>query len=178
MHDRDRLPGIIKTPFARTQNGNLVHISEIHLRGRHAELACPSCGEELVAKLGEHRARHFAHPAGKPNTRCSADTVLHETAKSLLKARIEDALCGGKRFDLVHRCPHCRLKTYADIVRNVSSVNTEHRLASNSARADIALLNESGEIVRIVEVVNTHNLEPETEAVYRQLQLPVWIYTG
>jgi hypothetical protein len=172
---------VIKVPFALTRAGDLVHISDVQERGRHPELACPFCRTEgLIAKFPgtgpRPRTQHFSHPGAKLHSPCSQETVLHETAKLLLRDRLIGALRKGERFDLIHRCKACRSRIRAGVSRDAVSVELEYRLASNAVRADIGVLDGGGKIVRAIEVVCTHYLEPETQEAYRKLEIPVWLY--
>jgi competence CoiA-like predicted nuclease len=53
--------------------------------------ACPGCGDPLVFRAGEVRARHFAHRA---TGICTSETVLHATAKRLVAESV--ARFGGR----------------------------------------------------------------------------------
>lgn len=73
-------------PLAVDPSGRLVRPAAA-TRGQ--TYSCPSCGQPIIAKLGDRRVRHFAHAAG---SNCSLETLLHKTAKRLVVQAIADAL--------------------------------------------------------------------------------------
>lgn len=64
-----------RVPLGVTETGDLI-------AGEDADRArtyrCPGCGDALLLKAGEIRARHFAH---SPNASCSRESALHALGK-------------------------------------------------------------------------------------------------
>ncbi|MGL4329900.1 MAG: competence protein CoiA family protein [Clostridium sp.] len=73
-----------KLPFG-LRSGKLVHISELNVeeRGFKCNCNCPSCGDKLIARMGEQNIKHFAHS----NSDCKngVESALHLWTKELIK---------------------------------------------------------------------------------------------
>lgn len=79
----------MKIRYGLSALGSPVHIGSQGLeRGLACGCTCPSCGKQLVARLGEERMHHFAHH-GHTAELCSyaAETELHIRAKTLIEQR-------------------------------------------------------------------------------------------
>ena len=72
----------MKPTFA-LKDGRPVHISDIpdDERGLKCGCICSACGRRLMAKKGNKNAHHFAHYNGGE---CSLETIIHNTAKSII----------------------------------------------------------------------------------------------
>lgn len=72
----------MKPTFA-LKDGKPVHISDIpdEKRGLKCGCVCSACGHPLQARKGNTNAHHFAHDKG---SECSAETVIHQTAKTII----------------------------------------------------------------------------------------------
>lgn len=84
------------------ENGKRIHISEVEPATHLGRIfKCISCGEDLIAKIGNQekahsKAPHFAH---KHNCACNTETYLHKLGKMLFKERFES----GKPINI--KCP-------------------------------------------------------------------------
>ncbi|TCT14552.1 competence CoiA-like predicted nuclease [Natranaerovirga pectinivora] len=72
----------ILNPFG-LRNGSLIHISEVKQRGLDCNCTCPSCGDILIARLGEVRSWCFAH-SNNCDCNFSLESALHLFAKEVL----------------------------------------------------------------------------------------------
>src|SRR5512147_2492789 len=100
----------VKLAWARDRDGHRGAAASLDPRRRRerAPFACPSCGEEVLARLGPVRARHFAH---RPGSRCpltAPETALHLEAKLRLLDLCRESFGGRRRVTLDLRCPACR----------------------------------------------------------------------
>ncbi len=64
------------------KDGKITHISEVE-RGLHCGCNCPACGENLIARKGQHVTHHFAHQSTK-NCEYAYESSLHFVAKEIL----------------------------------------------------------------------------------------------
>lgn len=80
------MPGI-KYHFALEGN-EVIPIEKVDKNERHAHTyKCMGCGAEMIAKIGEKKAPHFAHKVNVEN--CSNETYLHKLAKRLIREKFE-----------------------------------------------------------------------------------------
>jgi hypothetical protein len=77
----------IKYHFALEGN-KIIPIDEVNKDERRAHTyTCMGCGAEMIAKIGEKKAPHFAHKANVEN--CNSETYLHKLTKRLIKEKFE-----------------------------------------------------------------------------------------
>ncbi len=80
----------IKYHNAYDEDKNIVGIESMSRNFcKNHKFYCISCGAEMIAKLGEERAHHFAHK--QENVSCSSETYLHKLAKLLLKKKFDES---------------------------------------------------------------------------------------
>lgn len=145
-------------PLGVAADGGLVR-PEAATKGQ--PYGCPGCGDPLVFRAGEVRARHFAHRA---TGICTSETVLHATAKRLVAESV--ALWrAGRRESLVtvRRCANCERSFNRPIPASVTHAAVERRLASGRV-VDVALLGADDGVIGAVEVFVAHAVD-ETKAV-------------
>ncbi len=141
-------------------------------RERRRELgpfSCPGCGEELIAKLGPLRARHFAHQPGSTCALARPETLLHLQAKERLLFLCREAFAGRAAVVLRARCPRCRREAPLDLAAIGDAAAPE--AAAGAVRADV-LLTRRGSPSLALEVRVTHAVELEKEAALSSLGLP------
>ena len=82
----------IRYRTAFDENNNLVDIRDVSKEERHEHTyRCIMCGEVLLPRLGNERARHFYH--GKDTT-CDGESYIHKLAKLRIKEKF-DKVCAG-----------------------------------------------------------------------------------
>lgn len=69
----------IEYSYAKDSKGRLVHITSA-IPG--VVYYCPNCGNEMIPKLGEINAHHFAH---KVECSCNGESYIHKVAKEKFK---------------------------------------------------------------------------------------------
>lgn len=80
----------IKYRYARNEQGVVVSINELTKETLNNQTYyCLECGKPLIAKLGEIRTWHFAHPNN--DAQCNRESYLHKLAKHLIKKKFEQS---------------------------------------------------------------------------------------
>ncbi len=138
-------------------------------RRERAPFACPACGEELVAKLGARRARHFAHRPGSTCALTRPETLLHFNAKERLLFLCGEAFSGRMTVLLRARCGGCRRETPLPLAAMGDAATAE--AAAGALRADV-LVTRGGSPALAFEVRVTHAVDAEKEAALARLGLP------
>jgi hypothetical protein len=155
------ISGNIKLAWALV-DGRLAHISEFRdvPRGQRPTAVCEACGTELVMKLGNIRAHHYAH---RPRSHCpltNPETAHHYNTKQHLasKLRATDSLSVViKCAFAARRNPCSRDLTYV-AAEGWDTVHVEKFI--DPVRPDIVLLSK-GAPTFAIEVRATH---PVSEA--------------
>ncbi|HEY6105545.1 MAG TPA: competence protein CoiA family protein, partial [Anaeromyxobacteraceae bacterium] len=167
----------VKLAWARDRDGLRVAAAALDPRRRRERgpFACLGCGEEVLARLGPVRARHFAH---RPGTRCpltAPETALHLDAKMRLVALCREAFAGRRRVMLALRCPACRQPDPRDLASLGDAAVAEGGVGgaapAPSLRADV-LVTRGGAPALCLEVRVAHALEPGKEDRLARLGLP------
>ncbi len=133
-------------------------------RGDRAPFTCVACGERLVARLGERRARHFAHLPGAVCALTNPETLLHFEAKERLLFLCTEALAGRLSVVLLARCPGCRGPSPLALCAQGDSASAEGGVGA--LRADV-LVTREGVPSLALEVRVTHAVGAEKEAALR-----------
>ena len=157
----------IRYPIARDEGGRAVNIKKA-MKGRPYQ--CMGCSNPMVARLGAKRKWHFAHKP--PFERCAdPDRALHESAKDLIIQGLSDALNGMSEYHLGYPCQECRKPISWNIAKPGVSAQAEQTIVSGT-RSDIVISRpDKGPI--IIEIVVTHDLEPNTLDSYAESGIPV-----
>ena len=175
-------PGGVALAYARDRDGVLTaadRLDEVSRRER-APFTCPGCGDELVAKLGPVRARHFAHRPGSTCPLTSPETALHFNAKERLLILCAEAFAGTRVVTLLTRCASCRrtdarpLSALGDAAAAEGAVGARGRregAPARSLRADV-LVTRRGRPSAALEVLVTHAVDAAKEAALLALGVP------
>lgn len=140
--------------------GSMVRVNEVRT-GKLCGCICPSCRTALVAKnAGTQKAHHFAHASPADNAG-ACEGWLHATAKRLLYERIRRAKAERGSVPIRWRCKFksCSCEHHGNLVKQVTSVHMEQRIAAANIQPDILLRMEGTPSRALVEIVHTH--EPE-----------------
>lgn len=160
-------------PYAYDSAGNLVHIDNAN---KNETYKCPECGKVLslvISKIPEgqkyHRRNHFKHPKGCPDSHCT-ETFLHKLFKIRAAECIQNMIAAGKKeFIFEWSCDICSCEHKGNMLRKAKSVCLEYDLGI--CRPDVALLDEKGEVVIVIEVVVTHKPTPEVIEYYNSKKI-------
>jgi hypothetical protein len=146
-----------------------VGVLDVRSRRERAPFHCIGCGEELLAKLGPIRARHFAHRPGAECALTRPETALHLDGKERLLALCEDAFSGRRRVRLLSRCPGCRKELPIDLA--AAGDGAEEEAAVGALRVDV-LVTRRGEPALALEVRVTHAVDRAKEAALAAAAVP------
>ena len=153
-------------PFAYDCDGNLVNIDDA-VKGQ--KYTCPTCGAELSLKISKippgqkyHRRNHFAHKGNSEN-HCS-ESFLHKLFKDRCAELLRDKISKNENQYFEWECEKCNEHHSGNLLRKAVSVVTEYDLGV--CKPDIALLDNNGKVVIVIEVVVTHRPEPEVLEYY------------
>lgn len=70
------------------ENGKVVDIDTLKVEERRSHsYTCIACGAEMIPRLGQERAKHFAHKGDSEH--CSSETYLHKLAKLKFKQKFD-----------------------------------------------------------------------------------------
>lgn len=139
-------------PFGAASDGGLVS-AVAAIRG--LEYYCPACATRLVLRQGKRVRHHFAH---KATNNCTRESVLHHTAKVLIVQAVATWRTGGARPCFVRRCMLCLGPHYQPMPTKVVAAELEVPVDTGRV-VDVALLNESGHVVAVIEVFASHAVD-------------------
>ncbi len=149
------------------RDGTIVHISELGPadRGLKCRCTCPSCGDQLQAKLGNVRIHHFSHSPGRE---CAGNR------ESALHALSKEIFAKNDRFMM----PEARVWHGSDSVQVASAcyvryVDVQAECSVGGIRADIPLgRTDPSKLPFLIEVAVTHFVDEEKHAKLRELDYP------
>ena len=154
-------------PLARGATGRVVRVGEA-LRGDPYE--CFGCSAPVVARHGERRQWHFAHKP--PFERCAdPDKALHDSATAMIIRGFCDALDQQREYRLGCPCGECGRAVSRNVAVPGASIEAEKSIVAGT-RSDLVFRHTDGGPV-IIEIVVTHDLEPEAHEAYKESGIPV-----
>ncbi len=94
---------VVHYHYALDEQKHIVDIDEVTpiYREQHT-FHCLSCGAEMIAKLGDINAHHFAHKVGTEN--CGLETYLHKLGKRLLKYKFDNSEKFLVEYNQIQKC--------------------------------------------------------------------------
>ena len=142
---------------------------------------CGDCSGELIAKRGRIRQWHYAH---KTNVICTPkpdpDNALHRYAQAIIVEAFNRCKADGTEYLLGMKCSGFQTDTCDErLAINIALPETEickEISVVPHTRSDLALFKFNDSTV-ILEVVNTHPLDPDTKERYLQSKIAVYIRT-
>jgi predicted RNA-binding Zn-ribbon protein involved in translation (DUF1610 family) len=142
--------------YAEDGNGKIIHINNALLGESYY---CPECKEKFIFRKGKIRQQHFAHSNTSSN--CTGEGYLHKTFKKMLLEIISDHINKRLPLNIDWNCNICKEKHNGNLVGGITVVKDEYNL--ETCRPDIALINEAGVVLIIIEIVHKH--EPESNVI-------------
>lgn len=119
---------------------------------------CPVCKEPVILKKGEKKVPHFAH---KITETCNPKTIMHKTAKILIKQMIEEWKLGKTQSPIVERkCHVCGDIVTQLLPDKVYSVALEHKMVDGTI-PDIVLMDNEKTPLAAIEIRVTHAVDEE-----------------
>ena len=168
----------IQYPVALNDLNNLVRIKDAPNQ-RGLRYTCVHCGDRMSAVvLVTQRKPHFRHTK---SATCDPDSALHSTAIEIIRNAHNEARLNQTSYLLTRACETKKFEDYD--VKSCPEMATEINLADgwqstaeksivDGTRSDLIFSHGDGRQV-IIEVVNTHSMEQETETAYRKSGIPV-----
>ena len=150
----------VKLPFALLGD-RLLHISEIPQSGDSA-YHCPGCGGPVIPKKGAIKRHHFGHFA--ESTNCG-ETALHQTAMRLIHDGISLALRERRDITLAWPCSKCSKAHERPLLTKATSIVMEQNVGSY--RPDLVLYDAAQRAIAVIEVIVSHDPEPEARRYYQ-----------
>jgi len=146
--------------IAIDEYGNSVHIDKAQ---KGLKYFCPECKNEFIlrksGKTGKgSRRAHFAHNTSE---NCNRDDYLHSSFQILLLEKMKECLKNGSPLVITWKCNYCKKEHSANLLGGVFDIKHEYDM--KICRPDIALINEKGNVLTVIELINTH--KPEEYAV-------------
>jgi hypothetical protein len=156
---------------------------------------CPECKSEMVVKnQGKIKEHHFAHyngNGGEGESPAHSNFVLFlldllteylESSNPFVVRRVcnENAAkvqwVKDAQHNLFHDYPalhYSLLPFYYDILKDVAQIKREYVIPGTYWRPDLALLDSGGKVIRVVEVVFTHEDDPRKTEYYIENKIDV-----
>lgn len=163
-------------PICALRNGRVVTIDEVEERGLACNCICPECGENLIARKGEHNIHHFSH---KVNSNCAYgyQSSLHLMAKDIINNTDYVYLPElTLRYPNIIRCSNLKVISYETITVLEAQefrdfeVQLEHKI--DSIIPDVVLYNRNKKPL-ILEIFVTHSIDEVKENKIKELDVPV-----
>ena len=174
--------GVVAYPVAYSiGEQRIISISDApSVRGQR--YSCVHCNQRMSAiVLVTHMSPHFRHTA--PELQCDPDSALHTYAIKMIQQAHADAQEAGSEYTLSRLCngeaPQYSWGTKcAGYATKVNLAKGWECVAERSivphTISDLVFSHSDGQQI-VVEIVNTHEMEPETETAYRSAGVPVAI---
>ncbi len=154
-------------PLARSETGEAVHINDA-LKGHPYQ--CIGCSAPMVSRHGAKRKWHFAHKP--PFERCAdPDKALHDSAMAIILRGFTDALNRQRDYRLGCTCRECGKTVSRNVAVPGAGIESEKSIVAGT-RFDLAI-GQPDRVLVAIEIVVTHDLEPETDEAYRESGIPV-----
>lgn len=152
-----RAPRMFRVPLARDGIGAEVTVTN----ASHAPFACVDCGTTVSLRRAHERDGHpvRAHFAHRPHVGCAfseGEGERHLRAKQ----RIADLIAQRAEIAILRHCPKCDYEQPQRLPERVHRASLEHVLVSHR-RADVALLDDAGEVLAAIEVFETHAVDDQ-----------------
>ncbi len=91
----------LAVPFGVNASGKLISVKDAISSEKYK---CPACDSELIYRAGASRVKHFSHPS---SSSCSAESIIHITAKRLIHKAIQENAEGKLPIELQNHCYGC-----------------------------------------------------------------------
>ena len=166
---KGKLIGMVKEILYTTAldaQGNLIHIDNAI---KSEKYYCPICKNDFIirksGKTGKGSRRpHFAHNQLSPN--CKPETVLHFSFKKMLINLLREYTKKNSPLIINWSCDYCGGLNNGNLLEAIFSIKEEYNL--NTCKPDIALLNNKGTVVTVIEIVVTHYPEELVLKYYKE----------
>lgn len=160
----------LQYPYAHNDVFDLISAS---IAEKSLKYSCIGCGNPMHLKAdgSKKRKKHFAHAINVSN--CAGETVLHETAKLLIKQSLSAAISNGLEYSFFWRCTVCCYEHFGNLAKLKPEILLEKEIYGK--RPDILLVTPDKPIMAI-EVVVSHFPEEDALNTYLINKLNVIIF--
>lgn len=155
--------------IATTSTGQLISADDAE---KGNDYTCPLCKNSFILRKGKQKRPHFAHKNLSPD--CTPETALHYSFKNLLAKKIQKHIVNEKPLKIKWQCGKCHESHSGNLLKKAVQVKVEHDLGS--CKPDIALLDDNGKTVAVIEVIVTHAPERQALDFYKQNRIAVVSY--
>ena len=155
--------------IAETSTGQLVKAGDAE---KGESYVCPGCSGSFILRKGSQKRPHFAHKNLSPN--CTPETVLHYSFKTLLCQKIQDCIDRKSLLEIHWNCDLCGGRHTGNLLKKAVQVKSEHNLGS--CQPDVALLDQNGCPIAVIEVIVTRAPEQAALNHYKLNQIAVVTY--
>ena len=114
--------------------------------------------------MGERKQWHFAHKADEP--KCNPNNALHESAKEIIAAGFHRAVAENREYPATLPCTGCENDLNFNLAEPGAIIAMGKTVVAGT-RSDLIISEPSAKVIAIIEVVVHHDLEKETEEIYR-----------
>lgn len=170
----------IQYPVAFNDLNDLVKIEDAP-RQHGLRYSCVHCGDRMSAVVRvTQRKPHFRHT--KSST-CDPDSVLHSTAIEIIRKAHNSTQVNHTQYLLTRPCKTITFTFVEYDLKSCINMATKIDLADGweakteesvveGTRSDLIFSHDDGQQI-IIEVVNTHSMEQETETAYLKSGIPI-----
>jgi GH24 family phage-related lysozyme (muramidase) len=173
--------GMVEISRAFDETGNVVHINETSRYGKF--YLFPDRKVELITKKGSVRAWHFAIKSEDKlqNNNCNKEkgmkeSALHLVTKLYIGENCQKFLSNGKSVVLRKKLKNIDIDSVikSDIIYSLLSDIDEVKVEESykGYTPDISLY-KNGRVIKVIEIVNTHDIEDELFKLYRADKIDV-----
>lgn len=143
---------MLKIPYALGEDQSIVKVKQATKGGKYF---CPACGDRVILKKGEIKIAHFAHLASNS---CSKESIIHKTAKKLIRQVVTNWKTGKTASPEIERlCKICESVHIQSLPNWVDSAYPEFRISDRFV-VDIALVAGS-QAVAAIEIRVKHAVD-------------------
>lgn len=143
----------LKIPYGLNNSSLLVSAKNA---SKEESYTCPSCNSKLTYRAGDIRSKHFSHSA---ESNCSIESILHKTAKLLIKNAIKDNSLGIKTLTLRNSCHSCGVEFPTELPVNTFSDAKEEVYV---AEYICDVVGYRGDHIALgIEILNTHKVDEQ-----------------
>ncbi len=160
---------ILNFSFAKDQKGEIVVAGSANKGNIYL---CLICNQELILRKSERKLKrpHFSHHQLTQN--CSPESAIHFAFKSILFKKISKSIAKKEAIEIFWQCNYCNKKHSGNLLKKASVVKLEHTLiepdSSKYFRPDISLLDDKNKVFAVIEIIVTHEPEPELIDFYNK----------
>lgn len=162
---------------------HIISISELtpEERGLNCNCTCPSCGDTLIARLGDVKQHHFAHTTSECNIAHAQQTALHLMAKEIIAGSKEISspafTVSINEFNEFSEKKKYYIRLNENTYTHVNAKIVKYQSVTLEKRiADIVpdIMIESSGKQCFIEIAVTHFVDHEKTEKIKGLQLPTF----